>query len=137
MKGQVGLMAHERSHQRDEEFGKSAAPGVRRRKRVPRKDKGMPINWDEYQTCSSCGKAVSKKYIEKHERKHIEPKKEKTLICDHCGKLFAEKTYVLTHIRTQHKKIRDFNCHLCERSFGEFSHFPIFLTSFVIFVVVK
>ncbi|XP_058813355.1 zinc finger protein 182-like isoform X2 [Topomyia yanbarensis] len=62
-------------------------------------------------TCEQCGKVcTSKSSLKQHMRLHISGS-----ACEFCGKLFVAKQKLLQHIDQKHKKLKKYECHLCQK----------------------
>lgn len=79
----------------------------------------IPTERSERYTCHHCGAAFGKRFIlEKHIwGKHSAEPREKTHICDICGKAYLDQGGLNRHIKRIHTQGKKFQCQYCSKSY--------------------
>lgn len=67
--------------------------------------------------CDICDKVCSSKLaLKNHKRLHTSG-----AACEHCGKVFLERSKLQRHIQNRHEKIKKYECHLCKKKLASMS----------------
>jgi len=73
--------------------------------------------------CEVCGKMISSSWIRVHKANH---EGKKPYLCEHCGRSFASRNLLRSHVHYQHNSDLDyFTCSVCSKAFNKKSRLEI------------
>ncbi|XP_070547311.1 uncharacterized protein [Ptychodera flava] len=109
---------------KDKDYKPTTKPRAKRKYTFVRQLPRKAATPDELKssTCEACGETFEKvQEFREHKKKHAKER----LTCKECGKFLSGYTNLQQHIRIVHKKVRPFQCSVCEKTFHTVTHLTV------------
>lgn len=74
----------------------------------------------KYFPCQLCDKKFKTKSVLKYHKSRLHRQNSATFTCEHCGKTFSRRQYIVEHMKI-HKETKNFKCKHCNKTFAQSS----------------